>query len=419
MDDWGNTNFCLLCYALMEATYESCQNVGNFDSELELELEEKSCKNNRRFVPYNKPKMNNNQDTIQPLNTTIPTISMITLNEITALTNTLPEFYPNSNLSTFITAVDNLIKFVHNKLTLTQIYVFNVSILSKIKAEARDYLNFQNETEWPGIKQALLRKYGDQRNEKLLVTALKNTIQKRNESYNDFYDKVLIAQNDLLQHIQLYENDVNVQQLKKSFYSEQALQTFLIGLNEPHNTYLMNFEIKTLEEALNKCRVYDNKLQERDYVNFVKRSQESKTPNFKPRFQPNNNSKPPFFKTNNQGYFQPKPNYNFNNNFSNLQPHSSNSTPFSGNINKPLPQTRVFTNRQVFGTKPGSSITQNYRPTPMSIQSSTFSRNKNQQPFSPQNQRFISEELHNTEINARFEQFENENFQTVASEETI
>lgn len=402
------------------------------DSDIELELEDKienlqpnSCvtsKNNsksNRFSPYKT--VNTNLNSI-----TFPTI-MFQTGELTALTKSLPEYFPGSNLSTFVTSVDNLAKFLESKLSPTQTYLFNVSVLAKIKNEARDYLNFHNLTEWPGIREALLRKYGDQRNEELLLSALRNTIQLKHESFNEYYDKILLAQNDLLQFVQLHETDPNSFLFKKHLYHNQSLQIFCSGLLEPYRTYLMNFDLPNLEAALNKCRVYDNKIQENNYTDYVRRLQDYKSHKLPPQMTKNtptsqNNWQNPRQQTTQSQFqtkqfsqqFQPKQ-------FTQQQPFTQNQfqpkpffqpqfqpKPFSGSINRPhYAQSRFPTNKQTFGTKPEQQRNQ-FKPTPMSVQTSAFSTKPRQNQFQSTNKpTFTSQELFNNEVD--IEEYPNEN----------
>lgn len=116
--------------------------------------------------------------------------------------------------------------------------------------------------------------------------------------------------------------------------------------------------------------------------------------------------------------------------------------PFVNSINKPLPPRpqNFLTNKQVFGMKPPSTMhKQQYRPTPMSVQTRTTNQQRPYNHFQPVGRpTFISEELFNTETN-QTENYENlcetenineyrdlenqhyietENFQTQASENT-
>lgn len=82
--------------------------------------------------------------------------------EINLLLNAIPNYFPGDNLSIFINEVDNLINHLSNRLTGDLGYIVSFSIRSKVKGDARDFLAYQNATQWPEIRAALLSKYGDQ-----------------------------------------------------------------------------------------------------------------------------------------------------------------------------------------------------------------------------------------------------------------
>jgi hypothetical protein len=319
--------------------------------------------------------------------------------DVTSLTAMLPEFRPGNNLSTFITAVDNLAIFFDNQLSPTQVYMFHMSVLSKIKNGARDYLNFHGKNEWPGIRSALLQKYGDQRNEEILLSDLRKTVQKRNESYRDYYDRIVLAQNDLMQYVQLHELDINIQNFKRDFYQKQALQIFCAGINDPYQEYLMHFDLNSIEDALNKCKIYDNRLQEQNYMRYLKQSQDRAQKPIsvvnKTYKSAQNHCMPNF----------PQP-YNFINQSpspqtppiqfprSNVQPRS-----FPNKFNKPIIQNPKFnapSNNFIFN-RPRAPSSQS-KPTPMSVQSINPNRITQNSIYS-QHARpsFISEELFNNE----------------------
>lgn len=79
-------------------------------------------------------------DTVFQSNISAMTVSNFNTQELTALTNSLPEFAAGKNLSSFISAVDNLCIFLNQQLTATQTYLFNLSILSKINDDARLFI---------------------------------------------------------------------------------------------------------------------------------------------------------------------------------------------------------------------------------------------------------------------------------------
>lgn len=375
-----------------------------------------------------------------------PSISVMAMqnSDVTSLTGMLPEFRPGDNLSTFLTAVDNLANFLDKNLNPPQIFMFNLAVLSKIKDGARDYLNFHNKTEWPGIRCALLQKYGDQRNEEILLSELRNTVQRRNETYSEYYDRIILAQNDLMQYVQLHELDENIQIFKRSFYQKQALQIFCAGINDPYHEYLMHFELTSLEDALNKCKVYDNKMQEHNYMRFLKQVQNKpnnnrQLPNRPQTRLPINNFEPNFT----QNAIQPScsnqiqfaRHYPTTSSNQNMFQKSVTSKQPVRNLNKPIIQNARFNppqNRQISLQNRAPEM-YGHRSTPMSVQSIAPSKQKANNIFQSQSQpTFVTQELFNNETLCDFVDCtepddnelqaaeyveETENFRLVASED--
>ena len=268
--------------------------------------------------------------------------SDIPRNEIQLLLQAIPEYFPGQNLSIFINEVDNLTQHLNKRLTADLVYVVNFTIRSKIKGDAREYISHQNATEWHEIRAALLQKYGDQRSEDLLTSSLTQCVQLRNESYMDYYGRLLKAFNDLMQYVSLHETDQNYLAFKKIEYERLALKTFQIGLLEPHRSYLSNFELKTVEDCLNKCHFYDNRKQEWDYCEFIRKTQsmsfESK------KFQPKQTTQNATRNFPNQNQ-NPQNNPFQRRNFQNPSQNPENPQGFKYNINTKLPTPqRLHTN---------------------------------------------------------------------------
>lgn len=368
--------------------------------------------------------------------------------EISALMNAIPEYFPGQNLSIFISEIDNLMRHLHGKLTHDQVYLVSFSIRSKIKGDARDFIAHQNATDWSEIRRALLQKYGDQRSEELLESAVRQCVQKRNETYLDYYGRLLKAHSELMQYVCLHNNDKNYLAYKTVDYAKLALKTFQIGVLDPYRTYISNFELKTIEECLNKCKFYDNRKREWDYCEFLRKNN-NETFNKRPQkfLPPVQNPTHSFGNYSNQSinYQNQFTNYpTQSNNYSTQsfqtkqypQPsHTSNpnsfvSTPnnqvqqnrpnmqFSGPINKPLSQPNRFpTNKQVFGTKPGSNFSrvQNRNFTPMSVQSRVRTQQTPIPSTSTQRPPVIVEELYNVESDGTY--FEHQPTDTVQYED--
>ncbi|POS82905.1 hypothetical protein EPUL_005149 [Erysiphe pulchra] len=434
----------------LEIIAEDCEILDSLDSQ---SIQDFLFKNNR-FRPYPSripSKMNQNSSNT-PIN------DNMSRQDLQLLLNSIPEFSPGKNLSIFINEVDNLISHLHGRINPDLEFCLNFSIRSKILNEARDFISFQNAKDWPSIRRALLQRYGDQRNEELLIAAISQCVQKRNENYLDYYCRISKSLNDLLQHLTLNIEDPNLLTYKKYEAEKLSLKTFQVGILEPYRSFISNFEFNNIEECINKCKFYDNRKQEWEYSEFLRRSQENRKPstNIQPKQSQN--------RINN---FTPNsPNFNFNSrnvsirSFNNAKPPenppttSFNTQGFPYPINKPLPVQRKFpTNREVFGTKPGSNIMKNQpNPTPMSVSTrntfrqrptpmSTSTRNYSNNQVQKSRPNFTFEELYNFEldedkadqdenffneyssvehdINYPEDYENNENFQTIASETTF
>src|SRR6195952_31131 len=174
----------------------------DLDSEelqLEVELLRQKPYLHLRKPRFNFNKMTENQASGQSSASTALVQNEVPRNEVQLLLQAIPEYSPGQNLSILINEVDNLTQHLNKRLTADLVYVVNFNIRSKIKGDARDYISHQNATEWHEIRAALLQKYGDQRSEDLLTSSLTQCVQLRNESYMDYYGRLLKAFNDLMQ----------------------------------------------------------------------------------------------------------------------------------------------------------------------------------------------------------------------------
>ncbi|XP_050516265.1 putative uncharacterized protein DDB_G0279653 [Diabrotica virgifera virgifera] len=271
----------------------------------------------------------------------------ITNADISSLCVTLPEFTAGQNLSTFIKSVDNLLIFLQQQnTTAPQEFIINAHILSRIKGEPRDYLNYSNKTNWTDVRPALLTKYGDRRSEEILVTQLTTTVQKASESYDDYHHRIIDNLNDLLQHISLHNTPENLN-FKTPYFRKLALKTFCTGLNNPYCEHLSHFQLDSLDEALQKCIALDNHKNQVSYMNFLKSQQKTEKPK-------TNNSFPTAFKSN----FNARAPNNFSNN--QFRPYAQNISNFSNQRNQFIPQNPNFHNNN---SRPAftSNNSNNYR----------------------------------------------------------
>ncbi|KAL3281897.1 hypothetical protein HHI36_005102 [Cryptolaemus montrouzieri] len=132
---------------------------------------------------------------------TTSSLEPLSRNDIQLLLQSIPEYFSGEKLSIFVNEVDNLCNHLEGRLNADFVYEVNFFIRSKIKGESRDFLAFQNATN--SIRRVLLQKYGDQRSEDLLVSSLTHCLQKRNETYMEYYSRILKSYRDLIQYLTL------------------------------------------------------------------------------------------------------------------------------------------------------------------------------------------------------------------------
>ncbi|KAL3281963.1 hypothetical protein HHI36_005166 [Cryptolaemus montrouzieri] len=325
---------------------------------------------------------------------TTSNLEPLSRDDIQLLLQSIPEYFPGENLSIFVNEVDNLCKH--------------------LEGEARDFLSFQNATNWPSIRRVLLQKYGDQRSEDLLVSSLTHCVQKINETYMQYYSRILKSYSDLIQYLTLNIADPVFLNTKSEIWKDWLLKPFkLVFWN-----HIEAFEKQEWEfsEFIRRTQEPDRKPQQnfllsRSMINTNRQPRNQNSLSFtnqqSPRFvQQSQNS---FSSANQQpsSFVQQSQKINLEN-FTN-KPYSHNNQGFPNSINKPLPSWKVpLTNKKVFGTNPGSSFTKTkYQPTPMST--STIVRQQH-----PHQRTFEFEELYNVEtqnndFNEHFEELLDEN----------
>lgn len=355
------------------------------DSDVEVEIVVQKQKSNKSILTPPKLNLELEKSTMATTTASTAATAVFTKNEIQLLMNAIPEYSPGANLSVFLTEVDNLVIHLDNRLSPDLTYILNFSIRSKIKGEARDFIAHHGATLWSDIRKALLQKYGDQRNEEILVSELTHCVQKKTETFMDYYARLLKIFNDLMQNISLNITDPNLLSFKKLEYPKLALRTFQIGIIEPYRSFLSHFKLSTIEECISKCNHLDNRQHEYDYCEFLRKAQEEtpkKSPFLLPEIKPNPviHQKPifptaPLFKTQPiQPTFRPQfPQPNFRPPFQPPQPFNrpawqAPKTPFQ--FPTQPPRFQPFTQRPAFGFgKPNLPNNSQPSPTPMSVQS--------------------------------------------------
>lgn len=348
-------------------------------------------------------------------------ISNLEVNMATSFTeiNLAKEIIPlyeggSKNLSYFIQQCEKFISAYRVTTVGQEQGTFNKLLFeiccSKLVGAARDTLVVSNCATWTQVKEELLNRFGDQRNETLLENDLITCYQLISETYDQYYERIKAKLQQILEHINLRENDANMRIHKTNMYNDRALNTFQAGLLEPYRSYISYKSPVSLEDCLVQLRKHDNHKQQVNFLNFIRHKNPAKL--VKPNRNPNT-----FHQQNAQRNSTYTPNYNFqrtyvppqaisrpaqvpSTSFRNQNSYHQNSNPFPRG---PIDINRKPSRNMPFGNNPHRNQPQP-KPTPMSICNSlrptTNTQNRNQnynffQRSGPPD--IISEELYNIE----------------------
>ena len=192
----------------------------------------------------------------------------------------LPEFdgTPSCSLDYFLARCDSFLSNFHRATTvpnagLINEFLFNV-VKSKLKGEARSILDIEANVSYDRFKEKLVRKYGDVKDERILLKDIANCYQKHGESYTDYYERLtsLVLRYKSLCKIN-YKDQVLDLKLKE--IEELSLTTFRAGIFEPYRIYLRYAQIGDLSHALRVCRSYDNDRAYENYMDQLRGSQKT------------------------------------------------------------------------------------------------------------------------------------------------
>lgn len=147
---------------------------------------------------------------------------------------------------------------------------------SKLTGAARDTLVISNSSKWSKLKETLLNRFGDQRNENLLENDLLICYQLANETY-DNYERVKAELQHGLEHIAIREKDETLKEYKTKLYNQKALDTYRAGLLEPYRSCISYKTVKSLEDCLVQLRDHDNHKQQISFQNSVRQRTHPKT----------------------------------------------------------------------------------------------------------------------------------------------
>lgn len=235
---------------------------------------------------------------------------------------------------------------------------------SRVHGAARDTLVISTCATWTDVKNALVNRFGDPRNETLLADDLATCFQNSVESYEQYYERIKAKLQFLLEHVSLREPDVNLRNFKINNYKQRALQTYMAGLLEPYRSHIALKTVNSLEECLLQLRSYDNHQQQVSFLNFMRnKGNPQKNVNI-PQKNYQQNSLRPTKSNSSQGY-------QFNKQYQNpmISTYRAHVPTFhsTGNANA---ANAAYSSQ----TKPTQQFNNNFKPTPMSVTTNNTSK---------------------------------------------
>lgn len=162
-------------------------------------------------------------------------------------------------------------------------FFFNV-IKSKLKGDARSILDVEANSSYNRLKEKLMRKYGDMKDERLLLKEISNCYQKLSEPYADYHERLcsLVLRYTNLCKIN-YQAGILGMKLKE--IEELGLNTFKSGLLEPYRSYLRYCQVADLDSALRSCRSYDNEKAYDKYIDQLRFSHKQPHPSYRSNYE--------------------------------------------------------------------------------------------------------------------------------------
>lgn len=309
----------------------------------------------------------------------------------------VPNFDGNpTRLTRFINASESILNryFDTNDLNNFQNTIIMNSLLNKLEGRAEEVVAIYGSNSWNDIKSALIKNFGDQRDENCLNQDLVNLKQKHNEMPSQFYERVLHLLNTICNYVDLHSS-VTERQSKRDFFKKQALKTFLAGLKDPLGPIIRAMRPTSLTEAMQFITEEDNirYYQRSNHGNFETGKQSIQTSVVKNSVTPLQK----FERTSNRPQFQ-----------SQYRPPQFQSNPIHIQRQTNPPPQRFPTNSQVFGKpinvwKPNPNAVPQPKPTPMSITSRNTTQSQTRPPFQNYHQNYgqrpktNNHELFNTE----------------------
>ncbi|KAF2906114.1 hypothetical protein ILUMI_00065 [Ignelater luminosus] len=202
--------------------------------------------------------------------------------EINFVREIVPTYSGGSqNLSYYIQQCDKIIKAYKNNTPGQEQSTYNKLIFelccSELAGTTRETLIISNCKTWTQVKDALINRFGDQRNETLLENDRITRYQFQNKNYKWYYERVKSRLQQIQEHLGIREENDAIKNFKTEMYKQRAQNTFCASLLEPyretnHKPLVSLFSLKSPNSRLVKWRL---RLEEYNYQVQYKKEKEN------------------------------------------------------------------------------------------------------------------------------------------------
>lgn len=153
----------------------------------------------------------------------------------------------------FIENVEDILALMPNLNNTPYAKIILRSIRNKIVGNANEVLNsYGTELKWETIRQNLILRYSDKRNELSLIRDLHN-LRQNFDSIEKYYSKIIEIFSVMINFVKIHETNQTVVESQKALYTQMCLNTFLCGLKEPFGCTIRSMKPSTLAEAFQYC----------------------------------------------------------------------------------------------------------------------------------------------------------------------
>lgn len=218
----------------------------------------------------------------------------------------LPEFDGTSkcNLDYFLVQCETFLRNFQRapesaNSAMTNTFLFHV-VKSKIRGNAQSVLDVETNLSFTKLKEKLIRKYGDARDEHILAREISNCSQQHNEDFQMYHERLNHLLIKYICTLKLnYETPVLEMKLREA--EEKTLSVFRVGVLPPYREYLRYMQLADLSHALRACRNYDNERAYETYMDVVRSG-----PKFIPLAPRSHFYQPPAFGVRNNSFENPR-----------------------------------------------------------------------------------------------------------------